>query len=237
MSLVATVQWDGDTCARYWLCLSYVLIIPAAPRVSLCAVNVYRGHILMRLRLNQLNSVGVPSMCMWNTQQLISLFFKELWDASFDHVDMINQEAGVLEQKSTVRKIKPFGLIFISRLNIKRPENGCFSKHDEDDSDYTHSTGVGLMGVQLLSTKLDIKSKTISLLKKLLRWLNWHQKMRAFIIIFYIMRKISKSWGLKILPQAVVMNRLTIALGYGLDYHLIFAITQSILYWASTMYI
>lgn len=40
---------------------------------------------------------------------------------------MINQEAGVLEQKSTVRKIKPLGLNFFSRWNIKWPDSGCFS--------------------------------------------------------------------------------------------------------------
>lgn len=80
---------------------------------------------------------------------------------------MISQEAGVLEQRSRVRKIKPFGLIFFSKLNIKKLKSGCFSKHDEGDSNYIHSIGYGLMGVQLQSTMLDIKSETISLLKKL----------------------------------------------------------------------
>lgn len=32
--------------------------------------------------------------------------------------------------------------LFSPRLNIKRPESGCFSKHDEGDSNYTHSTGM-----------------------------------------------------------------------------------------------
>lgn len=103
---------------------------------------------------------------------------------------MINQEAGVLEQKSTERKIKPFGMIF-SGLNIKSPESGCFSKHDEGDSNYSHSTVDGLMGVRLLSTMLDIKSETISLLKKLRRWLNWHQETgnKNFFLLLNMMRK------------------------------------------------
>jgi hypothetical protein len=79
-----------------------------------------------------------------------------------------------------VRKIKPFGLSFFSHiLNIKRPESSCFSKHDEGDSNYTHTTGDGLMGVQLLSTMLDRKSETISLLERQLRWLKWHQETRV----------------------------------------------------------
>lgn len=35
------------------------------------------------------------------------------------------------------------------------------------------------MGVQLLSTVLDIRSETISLLKKLWRWLNWQEEART----------------------------------------------------------
>ena len=107
---------------------------------------------------------------------------------------MIDQEAGVLKQESTVRKIKPLDWIFFSRLNIKRPKSGCFSKHDEGDSNYTHSTGGSLMGVQLLSTMLDIKSETISLLEKIPRWLNWHQETRVFLFcfVFFNMNKLKE---------------------------------------------
>lgn len=72
-------------------------------------------------------------------------------------------------------------------MNIKRPKSSCFSKHDEGDSNYTHSTGGGLTGVQLLSTMLDIKSKTISLLEKISRWLNWHQETRVFVVVFFFL--------------------------------------------------
>lgn len=43
MSTVGTAQRNGDIPARDWLCLCYVLIVPAAPIVSLCAVNIYQG--------------------------------------------------------------------------------------------------------------------------------------------------------------------------------------------------
>lgn len=50
------------------------------------------------------------------------------------------------------------------------------------------------MGFQLLSTMLDIKSETISLLKKLSRWLNRHQETRAFFFFsFDVKRRNSKS--------------------------------------------
>lgn len=40
------------------------------------------------------------------------------------------------------------------------------------------------MGVQLLSTVLDIRSETISLLKKLWRWLNWQEEARTPPLFF-----------------------------------------------------
>lgn len=138
------------------------------------------------------------------------------------------KKAGVLKQKSTVRKIKPLGWISFSRLNMKRPKSGCFSKCDEGDSNYTRSTGDGLMGVQLLSTTLDTKSETISVLKKLSRWLNWHQETRGFFFFFAVVLTWinSKSWGLMILAWAIDMNTLAILLDYGVDYQLILVITQ-----------
>lgn len=76
---------------------------------------------------------------------------------------------------------------FFPRLNIKKPKSGCFSKHDEGNSNYTYSiystysTRDGLMGVQLLSIMLDIRSETISLLKKL--WLNWQEETGALLLL------------------------------------------------------
>lgn len=93
---------------------------------------------------------------------------------------MSNQKSRCLQTEKHSKKNKTLGLNFLFRLNMKRPKSGCFSKLDEGDSNYTHSTGDGLMGVQLLSTMLDTKSETISLLKKLSRWLNWHQETREF---------------------------------------------------------
>lgn len=42
MSMVATAHWNNAICARYWLCLPYILTITGASLVFLCTENIYR---------------------------------------------------------------------------------------------------------------------------------------------------------------------------------------------------
>lgn len=94
---------------------------------------------------------------------------------------MINQKSRCLEIEKHSKKNKTLGLNFLFQIEHEEAKEWLFFPSVmRVIQNYTHSTGDGLMGVQLLSTTLDTKSETISLLKKLSRWLNWHQETRGF---------------------------------------------------------
>ena len=177
--LVTCVPGPGRAC---------VLVNPAAPPVSLCTVDIYS-----RIHSNE-TQAETAEFCR-SPQHAHSMYsvvnhipFLQRTPRCFILTFRRDQPRGrcLGTEKHSKKNKTLWTEFFPPRLNIKRPESGCFSKHDEGDSNYTHSSGDGLMGVQLLSTMLDIKSETISFLKKLSRCLNWHQETRAGLFSLFL---------------------------------------------------
>ena len=126
------------------------------------------------------------------------------------------------------------------RLNIKRPESGCFPKPDEDDSNHTHSPGAGLTGVQLLSTLLD-KVRQLVFLRGNRDGLSGTKKQGFY---FTMMGENSLSWGQRLLVQAIFFfgrDRQLHKIMYYILCIMIYIIidfdNNSVLYWISNIYL